>query len=83
MDYQQVMSPTYLQDTQAANSATNATNLTMTQVSAGASEGAVPPRKSESGASEDGSDRLDRLEGLIGSLISDLARERKRSYQAA
>ena len=70
------MNPTTPQDTQAADAATNAADSITTHVSAGASEGAVSSRKSENGASEDGSDRLDRLDGLIGSLIRDLARER-------
>ena len=77
MDKQQVMSPTDPPATHAANTDTNAAEPTITRVSAGARDGAVSPRKSESGASEHESDRMDRLEGRIGILIRDLARERK------
>lgn len=55
------MTPTTPQDTHAVNAATNAADLTKAQVSAGESESAIPPRKSESGPPGDGSDRLDRL----------------------
>lgn len=43
------MTPTTPQDTHAVNAATNAADLTKDQVSAGESESAIPPRKSESG----------------------------------
>ena len=77
MDTQQVISPTDPQATHSANTDTNAADPTITRVSAGASDGAVSPRKSVSGASEHESDRMEKLEGIIGSLIRYLARERK------
>lgn len=72
------MSPTTARDIHAAEDATNAGDITTGQVSAGASVGAIPTWKRDIRASKDGSHWLDRLEGLIASLIRDLARDRNK-----